>query len=137
MKTVIATALSLSLLVSGMAIAAPAAGPQQRPEAVPARTAAPAPATPARKAAPAPATQQHAAPAPKPAAKAPATTQQHRAHRKGERLQANHRGTRVTNLRAKGLRTPARGQEWRQLEGKYLLISTATGTIIDIMSIRR
>ena len=126
MKTVIATALSLSLLVSGMAIAAPAAGTQQRPEAVPARTATPAPAT-----------QHHAAPAPKAAAKAPATTQQHRAHRKGERLQANHRGTRVTNLRAKGLRAPARGQEWRQLEGKYLLISTATGTIIDIMSIRR
>ena len=137
MKTVITTALSLSLLVSGMAIAAPAVGPQQRPEAGPARTPAPAPATPAKKAAPVTAPRSHAASAPKVAAKAPATTPQHRAHRKGERLQANHRGVRVTDLRGKGLRAPGRGQEWRLLEGKYLLITSATGLINDIITARR
>lgn len=145
MKTVIATALSLSLLISGMAIAAPAAGPQQRPEATPSRSQQAAPGrasiatqmAPGKKAALAPAAQHHAAAAPKTTGRAPASSQQHRAHRKGERLQPSHRGVRVSDLRGKGLRSPARGQEWRQLEGKYLLISTATGTILDILTARR
>lgn len=141
MKTVIATALSLSLLVSGMAFAAPSAGPQSRPGTVPSHTM-PAPAraaapAPVKKAAPAPAPRHQTAPAPKAAAKAPVATPQHRAHRKGERLQANHRGVRVTDLRGKGLRAPVRGQEWRLLEGKYLLINSATGLIIDIITARR
>lgn len=134
MKTVIATALGLSLLVSGLAAAAPAAGPQSRP--------APAPVhgqpAPVRQALPAPAfTNSHAVPAPRSVAKAPLVTPQHRVHLKGERLQANHRGVPVGNPRAKGLRTPARGQEWRLLEGRYLLISSVTGTIIDIITARR
>lgn len=134
MKTILATALSLSLLVSGLAVAAPGNPPPPHP-AAPARTQ---PAMPPRHAAPAPApvVRPPAGPVHAPAARPP-LAQAHRAHRKGERLAPNHRGQPVSGWRARGLRAPARGQEWRLLEGQYLRIVSSTGLIVEVVGIRR
>ena len=144
MKRIVTAALSLSLLATGTAFAAPPA--QQDPHAGhPASHTAPAPAPVPAKAQP-----QHAtpAPAPAPAARpqpAPAPQAAHSQHgpqhaqpapRKGERLAQGHRGTKVSDYKRHGLRKPGRGQEWRKVDNRYLLIAAATGIIADIVTSR-
>lgn len=132
MKTVLATALGLSLLVSASAFAAPGNAPRP-PHASPAR-AHPAPPPPPRvMPVPPPVRAAHGyRPAP-PVVHAPPRIHQ---YRKGERLSPAYRGLRVSDWRARGLRGPARGQEWRQIDGRYLLVATATGVILDILGAR-
>lgn len=144
MKTLFSTVLGLGLLASAAAIAAPAPAahgdghrthpastpaPQQRAQSGKAQPAQPAqqPARPAQHSQAQPA-RQHAQPA------GHATSQ---TYRKGGHLPAGQRGVRMSDWRAKGLHSPGRGQEWRQLDGRYLLIATANGLIVDILSARR
>lgn len=142
MKTVLATALGLSLLVSGVAVAAPGQ-PAQHPHG-PGAKAQPMPHGHARALPPAPA-RQAVAPARvvsapgqlariQPAPARPVA--QRTAYHKGQRLQQGHQGQRVQDWQVRGLRGPARGQEWRQLDGRYLLVATATGVILDILAAR-
>lgn len=141
MKTLFSTVLGLGPLASAAAIAAPAPAahgdghrahqastpaPQQhaqsgkaQPAQQPARPAQHSQAQPAR---------QHAQPAGNGASQA---------YRKGGHLPAGQRGVRMSDWRAKGLRSPGRGQQWHQLDGRYLLIASANGLIVDILSARR
>ena len=140
MKTFMTTVLGLGLLASSVAMAAPGPGNATQHDR-PAHAAAPAHASPAQPsrqgghqaghAAPvsmATPLRQKANPAP------PAASQR---HHKGDRLAVGQRGVRMSDWRAKGLRSPGRGQEWRQLDGRYLLIASANGLIVDILSGRR
>ena len=137
MKTLFSTVLGLGLLASAAAIAAPAPATHDDGHRAH-QTSTPAP-------------QQHAQPGKAQPAQQPARPAQHsqaqparqhaqpasQAYRKGGHLPAGQRGVRMSDWRAKGLRSPGRGQEWRQLDGRYLLIATANGLIVDILSARR
>ena len=138
MKTLFSTVLGLGLLASAAAIAAPApAAHGDGHRAHPASTPAPQQRAQSGKAQPA---QQPARPAHYTQAQ---PVRQHAGHgasqayRKGGHLPAGQRGVRMSDWRAKGLRSPGRGQEWRQLDGRYLLIASANGLIVDILSARR
>ena len=140
MKRIVTAALSLSLLATGAAFAAPQQGPHAGHTA--AHPRAQQPAVPskqhAQQAAPAPAPAHSARPQPAPqASHAPHAHQQaQHAPRKGERLAQGHRGTQVNEYKRHGLRKPGRGQEWRKVDQRYLLIAAATGIIADIVSAR-
>jgi Ni/Co efflux regulator RcnB len=58
--------------------------------------------------------------------------QNHNWH-KGGRIEQNdwQRGQRV-DYKAHHLRRPGRGQEWRQVDGNYVLAAAATGLILGI-----
>lgn len=141
MKTLFSTVLGLGLLASAAAIAAPApAAHGDGHRAHPASTQAPQQRAQSGKAQPAqqparPAQHSQAQPARQHAQPAGHATSQ--AYRKGGHLPAGQRGVRMSDWRAKGLRSPGRGQEWRQLDGRYLLIASANGLIVDILSARR
>ena len=53
--------------------------------------------------------------------------------RRGDRLPPNMRGYRVNDWRHAGLRQPPRGHEWRRIDGRDLLVAVATGVIADII----
>lgn len=61
----------------------------------------------------------------------------HHVPRKGERLPQNHRGNRIADYSKHGLRRPGRGNEWRKVDDRYVLMAVATGLIIDIISAQR
>ena len=141
MKTLFSTVLGLGLLASAAAIAAPApAAHGDGHRAHPASTPAPQQHAQSGKAQPAqqparPAQHSQAQPARQHAQPAGHATSQ--AYRKGGHLPAGQRGVRMSDWRAKGLRSPGRGQQWHQLDGRYLLIASANGLIVDILSARR
>ncbi|MEA5668959.1 RcnB family protein [Stenotrophomonas sp. MH1] len=116
MKRIFATALSLSLLASASAFAGPV---QDRDRHDP-----PAPSH----------AQQHPAPASSNGARHAAPQSAHHAPRKGERLSRHQRGTRVADYAHHGLRKPGRGNEWRRIDDRYVLIAIATGLVMDIAS---
>ncbi len=110
MKRIVNTAVVLSLLFSASAFA----GPQQdrdRHDPAPRHANAPANANGAR----------HAAP---PSA--------HHAPRKGQRLAAHQRGTRVADYSRHGLHRPGKGNEWRRIDNRYVLIALATGLVMEV-----
>ncbi|WP_367381847.1 RcnB family protein [Stenotrophomonas cyclobalanopsidis] len=57
--------------------------------------------------------------------------------RRGHKLARDHRGEHVRDYRHHGLHAPARGQEWRKVDGRYVLIAVATGVIADVVLARR
>ncbi len=57
--------------------------------------------------------------------------------RRGHRLAHDHRGEYVRDYRHHGLHAPARGQEWRKVDGRYVLVAVATGVIADVVLARR
>ena len=57
--------------------------------------------------------------------------------RRGHRLAHDHRGVYVRDYRHHGLHAPARGQEWRKVDGRYVLIAVATGVIADVVLAHR
>ncbi|MBK0055683.1 RcnB family protein [Stenotrophomonas sp. S39] len=57
--------------------------------------------------------------------------------RRGHRLAHDHRGEYVRDYRHHGLHAPARGQEWRKVDGRYVLVAVATGIIADVVLARR
>jgi len=127
MKQIAAALLSLSLLASGAVFAAP---PSQDRDAHRDNTPHAAAAN----------TQGHAAPAPAPqngARQASPGSAQHNAPRKGERLAQNQRGSRVSDYSRHGLRKPGRGNEWRKVDDHYVLMTVATGLIVDILAAQR
>ena len=140
MKTLMTTVLGLGLLASSAAMAAPGPGSAaHRERPLPATAAAHGGlAQPSRQAGHQAAhaaplhvgqAQRHKAP--------PAPPRAAQRHYKGDRLAVGQRGARMSDWRSKGLRSPGRGQEWRQLDGRYLLIASANGLILDILSARR
>jgi Ni/Co efflux regulator RcnB len=54
--------------------------------------------------------------------------------RKGERLPQNQRGARVSDYGRHGLRKPGKGNEWRKVDDRYVLMTIATGIVVDIIS---
>ncbi|MFT4256338.1 MAG: RcnB family protein [Pseudoxanthomonas sp.] len=52
--------------------------------------------------------------------------------RKGERL-ADGRGASVSDYRQHNLKKPPRGQEWRKVDDKYVLVKIATGIILQVV----
>lgn len=111
MKYIADTVLVLSLLLSANAFA----GPQQDRERLD-RSSPHHPATPAGSNG-----ARHAAP-----------QSAHHAPRKGERLAQHQRGTRVADYGRHGLRRPGKGNEWRRIDDRYVLIALATGLVVDI-----
>ncbi|KRG67446.1 hypothetical protein ABB27_09465 [Stenotrophomonas terrae] len=130
MKRIAATVLSLSLLASATAFA----GPTQDRERdntrhdEPQRSTAPHNQSPGN---------TGAVPAARNGAQHASQNSAHHAPRKGERLPQNQRGNRVTDYNKHGLRKPGRGNEWRKLDDRYVLMAVATGLIIDIVSGQR
>ncbi len=57
----------------------------------------------------------------------------HEAPRRGGHLQRDHRGDHVSDYKRHGLRAPGRGQEWRKVDDRYVLIAVATGLIADVV----
>ena len=57
--------------------------------------------------------------------------------RRGHKLARDHRGEQVRDYRHHGLHAPARGQEWRKVDGRYVLVAVATGIIADVVLARR
>jgi Ni/Co efflux regulator RcnB len=55
------------------------------------------------------------------------------APRRGDYLPPQARGYRVADYQRHGLRPPPRGHEWRRVGGRDLLIAVATGVIADII----
>ena len=127
MKRIAATLLSLSLLASGAAFA----GPTQDRDRDDSRHDKSAHAS-------APHAQSHGNNAPAPAAhngaRHASNNSAHHAPRKGERLPQNQRGNRIADYSKHGLRRPGRGNEWRKVDDRYVLMAVATGLIIDIVS---
>ncbi len=128
MKHITATVLSLALLASGSAMAAPAhKGPQHGPRppvvqpkhVAPPRHVAPPPVV---RHAPPPPVVRHAPP--RPVVVVP---------RRGERLPSHVRAVRVNDWRYAGLRQPPRGYEWRRVDNRSLLVAIASGVIADIV----
>ncbi|WP_225765498.1 RcnB family protein [Stenotrophomonas sp. Marseille-Q4652] len=127
MKHITATVLSLALLASGSAMAAPAhKGPQHGPKppvmqpkhvTAPRHVAAP----PSVRHAP-PSVVRHA-PA-RPVVVAP---------RRGDRLPPHVSAVRINDWRYAGLRQPPRGYEWRRVDNQSLLVAIASGVIADIV----
>ena len=130
MKRIAATVLSLSLLASATAFA----GPSQDRDRDNARHDAPQ-----RSAAPHHQGPAHTGPAPAAhnGARHASQNSAHHAPRKGERLPQHQRGNRVADYNRHGLRKPGRGNEWRKLDQRYVLMAVATGLIIDIVGAHR
>lgn len=61
----------------------------------------------------------------------------HHAPHKGERLPQHQRGNRVADYSRQGLHKPGRGNEWRKVDDRYVLVAVATGLIIDIVNAQR
>lgn len=57
--------------------------------------------------------------------------------RRGHTLARDHRGEPVRDYRHHGLRAPTRGQEWRKVDNRYVLIAVATGVIADVVLAHR
>lgn len=57
----------------------------------------------------------------------------HEPPRGGGHLQRDHRGDYVRDYKRHGLRAPGRGQQWRHVDGRYVLIAAATGLIADVV----
>jgi len=57
----------------------------------------------------------------------------HEPPRRGGHLQRDHRGDYVRDYKRHGLRAPGRGQQWRHVDGRYVLIAAATGLIADVV----
>ena len=53
--------------------------------------------------------------------------------KRGGYLPRDHRGSYVRDYHRHGLHAPARGQEWRQVDGRYVLIAAATGLIANVV----
>ncbi len=53
--------------------------------------------------------------------------------KRGGYLPRDHRGSYVRDYHRHGLYAPARGQEWRQVDGRYVLIAAATGLIANVV----
>ncbi len=104
MKRLIAPLLALSVLASGMAVAAPQ-GPSRGPDRRD--------------------THQNGA---------DQRGQQHQPPRKGERLAQDRRGQRVDDYRKHGLKRPPKGHEWRKVDDRYVLIAVATGIVTSVIA---
>ena len=130
MKRIAATVLSLSLLASASAFAAPA---QDRDRDDTRRD------EPQRSSAQH--SQGHANNGPAATAhngsRHASNNSAHHAPRKGERLPQHQRGNRVADYSRHGLRKPGRGNEWRKVDDRYVLMAVATGMIIDIVNAQR
>jgi Ni/Co efflux regulator RcnB len=61
----------------------------------------------------------------------------HQTPRRGGHLQRDHRGDYVRDYKRHGLRAPGRGQQWRHVDGRYVLIAATTGLIADVVLNRR
>ncbi len=57
----------------------------------------------------------------------------HEPPHRGGHLAKDHRGSYVRDYRRHGLPAPHRGQEWRQVDGRYVLIAAATGLIANVV----
>ncbi len=59
----------------------------------------------------------------------------HHGWRKGGRVDRDEwrHGVRVDDWRARHLRRPPHGYEWRQVNGDYVLAAVATGVIADLL----
>lgn len=55
---------------------------------------------------------------------------------KGQRVPHWQKQKRVNDYRRYGLRKPARGQQWVQIDNQFLLVTAATGLIISMMAMR-
>lgn len=53
--------------------------------------------------------------------------------RRGGHLQKDHRGDYVNDYKRHGLHAPKRGQQWRKVDDRYVLIAVATGLIADVV----
>ena len=127
MKRIAATLLSLSLLASSAAFA----GPTQDRDRDDTRHDKSASSSASH-------AQSHGnsshAPAAHNGARHASNNSAHHAPRKGEHLAQNQRGNRVADYHRHGLRKPGRGNEWRKLDDRYVLMAVASGLIIDIVS---
>lgn len=149
MKQVVATILSLSVLVAGSALATPPAVPSAAPVAAAGVSpqATPAPSVGARQ----------------PAVRAPSARHPHRHHahrfdhrrgpdmahhgrpfqQRGERqhqrlrlgapLAPDRQGVVVTEHRRHGLNKAPRGQEWRRIGDRYVRVTSATNVVNEIV----
>jgi Ni/Co efflux regulator RcnB len=109
-KSAVLAALALSLL------AVPAAQAQQRHDGGPVYSQQ-------HKASP----QRHATP--------PRHVQRHQ-WKRGQHVSNWRRQPVVRDYKRRGLRQPARGQQWVQVDNTYLLISLATGAILNLANTR-
>jgi Ni/Co efflux regulator RcnB len=57
----------------------------------------------------------------------------HEPPRRGGHLQKDHRGDYVSDYKRHGLHAPKRGQQWRKVDNRYVLIAVATGLIADVV----
>ncbi|AOA71861.1 RcnB family protein [Stenotrophomonas rhizophila] len=53
--------------------------------------------------------------------------------RRGGHLDKDHRGAYVSDYKRHGLHAPKRGQQWRKVDDRYVLIAAATGLIADVV----
>lgn len=127
MKRIAATLLGLSLFASGAALAGPAQD-RDRDDIRRDKSAHSADQH----------AQSHRTSTPAPAAHNGAhnasSNSAHHVPRKGERLPQNQRGNHIADYSKHGLRRPGRGNEWRKVDDRYVLMAVATGLIIDIVS---
>lgn len=148
MKHIATVVLSLSLLVTGSALAAPgndhgrnaghgqpqhppvkavAPGPRQQVQHAPPRVAPPLAAQ-----RPVPPPPRFVA-GPKHGPHAPPPPRMGQVLRRGDYLPPQARGYRVANHQRYGLRPPPRGHEWRRIDGRDVLLAVATGVIAEII----
>lgn len=151
MKHVTATVLTLCLLATGTAVAAPQheRGPQhgsgqsqrhaqparphvahQPPKALPAPRHAPPPRMIVQHGPRYGAPPRLAQPGPR---HAPPPRHVGYTPRRGDRLPPTMRGHRVSDWRHAGLRQPPRGHEWRRVDNRTLLVAVASGVIAEVM----
>ncbi len=55
-------------------------------------------------------------------------------HKRGDKLPPGARGERVADYHKHGLHKPPKGQEWRKVDGQYVLIAVATGVIASVIA---
>ncbi len=53
--------------------------------------------------------------------------------RRGGHLDKDHRGAYVSDYKRHGLHAPQRGQQWRKVDDRYVLIAVASGLIADVV----
>ena len=141
MKHVTATVLTLCLLATGSAVAAPNdRGPQHDGRGQPPHAMAHGPAQHAGKPVPPPPSHHQPAPPPKvvevrhgPRHAPPPPRHVAYQLRRGDRLPPHLRGYQVHDWKRAGLHRPPRGHEWRRIDGRDVLIAVATGVITDII----
>ncbi|MBT2766481.1 RcnB family protein [Stenotrophomonas sp. ISL-67] len=59
--------------------------------------------------------------------------ERHDPPRRGGHLAKDHRGAYVSDYKRHGLHAPKRGQQWRKVDDRYVLIAVASGLIADVV----